>query len=178
MLSVRDTGSAKAKFSPEFEKCWCWLPLVLTNTVLVIYIKLTDIRQRETSWEVTTLTGNSPHNTHSTNHTHMSLCRLLGHCMGCSEICDVLMVHVMYKLWCVNGSRDVQITKHAIHFYVQNACRWSQPQYLLILWCLVCPGFVSFKQPHDISVDTAFQIVKLRKLFCVVFPSYSSNKIF
>jgi hypothetical protein len=63
--------------------------------------------------------------------------------MEYSATCDVLIVQVIYKL------RNTLVQCH-----VQNAFK--------ILWLSVFAGFMSFKLPHDISVDTAFQILKYK----------------
>jgi len=65
MLSVRHTAIATQKVSPKFEQCSCSVPLVLSNTALIVYDHVTDLRHKQTSGVVTTLTGNSPQNTHS-----------------------------------------------------------------------------------------------------------------
>jgi hypothetical protein len=71
MLSVRDTAIAAQKVSPEFEQCSCSMPLVLSKTVLFLCDQVADIRPRQTSGVVVTLTGNSLEDTHSLNRTHM-----------------------------------------------------------------------------------------------------------
>jgi len=115
MLSVRDTAIAEQKVSPEFEQCSCSVPLVLSNTVLFLYDQVADIRPRQTSGVVTTLTGNPPHNTHSSNPSTLRLCCLFRYCMQYSATCDVLIVQVMYRL------RNTSVQCH-----VQNACYRSQ----------------------------------------------------
>jgi hypothetical protein len=65
ILPVRDTKVAAQKISPEFEQCSCSVPLVLPNTVLLLYDQVADIRPRRTGDMVTTLTGNPPRIAHS-----------------------------------------------------------------------------------------------------------------
>ena len=102
MLSVRDTVIATQKASPEFEQCSCSVPLVLSNTVLFLYDQVAYIRPRQTNGVVTTLTGNPPHNTHSLNR------------MNIASVLRVQVLHgVQCTLRCLNGSTNVQITKHA-----------------------------------------------------------------
>jgi hypothetical protein len=67
MLSVRDTAIGTQRVSNEFEECSCSVPLVLSNSVLFLYDQVTDIRPRQTSGVVTTLTGNPLENTHIYN---------------------------------------------------------------------------------------------------------------
>jgi hypothetical protein len=70
--------------------------------VLFEHDQVADIRPRQTSGVVTTLTGNRPQNTYNLNLTHMS---------------TVLRVQVLHGVQCnlryLNGSSNVQITKHA-----------------------------------------------------------------
>jgi len=102
MLSVCDTAIATQKVSPKYEQCSCSVPLVLSNTAQFLYDQVADIRPRQTNGVVTTLTGNTLQNTHSTNRTH---------------IASVLLVQVLHgvqcNLWLLSGSSNVQITKHA-----------------------------------------------------------------
>jgi hypothetical protein len=63
MLSVRDTKIAAQKVSPEYDKCSLSVPLILLTTAMNFYEYVTDIRPRQTSGVVTTLTGNPIENT-------------------------------------------------------------------------------------------------------------------
>jgi hypothetical protein len=110
MLSVRDTEIATMKFSPKFEHCSCWLLLVLPNTLLLIYLYNhwpTSDPDRPAVWwphwpEIlpTILTVQTAHT--------LRLCCVFRYCKECCENWGVLMVHVMYRLGCVNGSSNVQ----------------------------------------------------------------------
>ena len=77
--------------------------LVLSSAVLFLCDQMTDIRPRQTSVVVTTLTGNPPHNTHGYNSTHSA------------SVLRVKVLHaVQCNLRCLDGSSNVQITKHAV----------------------------------------------------------------
>ena len=149
MLSVRDTKIAAQKVSPEFEQCSCSVPQVLSNTVLFLYDQVVDIRPRQTSGVVTTLTGNPLQNTHSYNRT---------------LIVSVLRVQVLHAVQCnlrsLNGSSNVQITKHA----GSVSCPECLPLVTVITFinirCWVLDWVYVFQRATRYFVDTSFHILK------------------
>ena len=103
MLSVRDAAIAAQKGSLEFQQCSCSVLLALANNALFLYEQVTNIRSRETSDVVTTLTGNPPQNTLSINRTHIEF------------VLRVQVLHgVQWNLRSINISRNVQFMKHAV----------------------------------------------------------------
>ena len=77
------------------------MPLVLSNNVLLLYVQVANIRPRQTSGVVTTLTRNPPGNKKLKPDAH-SVCAACSD-TPCSEQCS---------LRCLNGSSAVHITKH------------------------------------------------------------------
>jgi len=71
----------------------------------------------------------------------LRLCCVLRHYMQCSAACNVLMVQVLYNL----RNRPVQC-------HVQNVSHRSQPLIISVLDVRSWTVFMSFKQPHDISL--------------------------
>jgi len=100
MLSVHNTAIAAQKVSPEIEEWSSSVSLVLSNTVLYLYVQVTNIRPRQTSGVVTTLTGNPPENTHSWNRKYIA-CSL-----------RVRVLHgVQCSIKCVNIQSFVEFTE-------------------------------------------------------------------
>jgi hypothetical protein len=91
----------------------------------------------------------------------LRLCCVFRYSMEHSENCDVLAVQVMYKLR--NTLFSVMFRMLATGY--SHNLYWY---YVVRPWT----SFMSFKQPHDISVDTAFQIIKYENSLYIVFHSH------